>query len=209
MAHLNHLLLVYAAYLIAIATPGPSNMAIMGVAMSQGRKPAIVLALGVITGSWCWAMLAATGLSAVLSNYAHALFAIKIAGGLYLLYLAYKSARSAMTKPKLETISDVAKAPAYFALYRRGLLMHLTNPKAVLGWIAIMSIGLQPGAEPSTLAAILAGCAVLGILIFCGYALLFSTAPAVRIYQRSKRYIEGVLAVFFGFAGIKMLMSRV
>ena len=210
MAHLNHLLLVYAAYLIAIATPGPSNMAIMGVAMSQGRKPAIVLALGVITGSWCWAMLAATGLSAVLSNYSHALFAIKIAGGLYLLYLAYKSARSAMTKLKLETISDeVAKAPAYFALYRRGLLMHLTNPKAVLGWIAIMSIGLQPGAEPSTLAAILAGCAVLGILIFCGYALLFSTAPAVRIYQRSKRYIEGVLAVFFGFAGIKMLMSRV
>ena len=210
MAHLNHLLLVYAAYLIAIATPGPSNMAIMGVAMSQGRKPAIVLALGVITGSWCWAMLAATGLSAVLSNYAHALFAIKIAGGFYLLYLAYKSARSAMTKPKLETISDeVAKAPAYFALYRRGLLMHLTNPKAVLGWIAIMSIGLQPGAEPSTLAAILAGCAVLGILIFCGYALLFSTAPAVRIYQRIKRYIEGVVAVLFGFAGIKMLMSRV
>lgn len=210
MAHLNHLLLVYAAYLIAIATPGPSNMAIMGVAMSQGRKPAVVLALGVITGSWCWAMLAATGLSAVLSNYAHALFAIKIAGGLYLLYLAYKSARSAMTKPKLETISgEGAKAPAYFALYRRGLLMHLTNPKAVLGWIAIMSIGLQPGAEPSTLAAILAGCAVLGIVIFCGYALLFSTAPAVRIYQRSKRYIEGVLAVFFGFAGIKMLMSRV
>lgn len=210
MAHLNHLLLVYAAYLIAIATPGPSNMAIMGVAMSQGRKPAVVLAFGVITGSWCWAMLAATGLSAVLSSYAHALFAIKIAGGLYLLYLAYKSARSAMSKPKLQTVSDeVAKAPAYLALYRRGLLMHLTNPKAVLGWIAIMSIGLQPGAEPSTLVAILAGCAVLGVLIFCGYALLFSTAPAVRVYQRSKRYIEGVLAVFFGFAGIKMLMSRV
>lgn len=210
MAHLNHLLLVYAAYLIAIATPGPSNMAIMGVAMSQGRKPAVVLALGVITGSWCWAMLAATGLSAVLSSYAHALFAIKIAGGLYLLYLAYKSARSAMSKPKIQTVSEeVAKAPAYLALYRRGLLMHLTNPKAVLGWIAIMSIGLQPGAEPSTLVAILAGCAVLGVVIFCGYALLFSTAPAVRVYQRSKRYIEGVLAVFFGFAGIKMLMSRV
>jgi threonine/homoserine/homoserine lactone efflux protein len=210
MAHLNHLLLVYAAYLIAIATPGPSNMAIMGVAMSQGRKPAVVLALGVITGSWCWAMLAATGLSAVLSSYAHALVAIKIAGGMYLLYLAYKSARSAMSKPKPQAASgELAQAPAYFALYRRGLLMHLTNPKAVLGWIAIMSIGLQPGAEPSTLVEILAGCAVLGVIIFCGYALLFSTAPAVRIYQRSKRYIEGVLAVFFGFAGIKMLMSRV
>jgi threonine efflux protein len=209
MAQIDQLLLVYLAYIIAVASPGPSNMAIMGVAMSQGRKPALVLAFGVITGSQCWAFLAATGLSAVLSQYAHALFAIKIAGGLYLLYLAYKSARSAVSRDVPQTTENqTVQAPDYVALYRRGLLMHLTNPKAILGWIAIMSIGLQPGAGSSTLAAILVGCAFLGIVIFCGYALLFSTAPAIRVYQRSRRYIEGVLAMVFGFAGIRLLLSR-
>ena len=211
MIDFNQLLLVYIAYIIAVASPGPSNMTIMGVAMSQGRAPAIVLAFGVVTGSLSWATLAATGVAAVLATYAQALFFIKIAGGLYLLYLAYKSARSAFSKPaaQADMPENMGGRPEYWKLYRRGLLLHLTNPKAILGWIAVMSLGLKPGAGPSTLAAIIGGCGALGIIIFCGYALLFSTAPAIRIYQRSKRYIETVLALFFGFAGIKLLLSRV
>ncbi|MDS7597691.1 LysE family translocator [Agrobacterium tumefaciens] len=209
MQHLDHLLLVYTAYIIAVASPGPSNMAIMGVAMSQGRKPALMLALGVVTGSFSWAALAATGISAVLATYAQALFVIKIAGGVYLLYLAFKSARSAMShQPFRVMAAEEGRRPDYRALYRRGLFLHIANPKAVLGWIAIMSIGLRPGADASTLTAILIGCGILGVTIFCGYALLFSTAPAIRIYQRSRRYIEGALAMFFGFAGIRLLLSR-
>ncbi len=211
MIDFHQLLLVYIAYVIAVASPGPSNMTIMGVAMSRGRTPAIVLAIGVITGSLFWAALTATGLSAVLATYANALFVIKIAGGLYLLYLAYKSARSAFSPAVAQMLvhTPVVGRAEYLQLYRRGLLMHLTNPKAILGWIAIMSLGLKPGAGASTLIAILGGCGVLGMIIFCGYAVLFSTAPAIRIYQRSKRYIESVLALFFGFAGIKLLMTRV
>ncbi|WHA41844.1 LysE family translocator [Agrobacterium larrymoorei] len=210
MLDLHQLLIVYIAYIIAVASPGPSNMTIMGVAMSQGRAPAIVLALGVMTGSLCWATVAATGLSAVLATFANALFVIKIAGGFYLLYLAYKSARSAFAKvPQAEPGALATSRADYIKLYRRGLLLHLTNPKAVLGWLAIMSLGLKPGAGPATLAAIIGGCAILGLTIFCGYALLFSTAPAIRIYQKAKRSIEVTLALFFGFAGIKLLLSRV
>jgi threonine/homoserine/homoserine lactone efflux protein len=211
MIDFHQLLLVYIAYIIAVASPGPSNMTIMGVAMSRGRAPAIVLAIGVITGSLFWATLTATGLSAVLATYANALFFIKIAGGFYLLYLAYKSARSAFEPAAAQAflVTPIVGRAEYLQIYRRGLLLHLTNPKAILGWIAIMSLGLKPGAGASTLAAIIGGCGLLGITIFCGYALLFSTAPAIRIYQRARRYIETVLALFFGFAGIKLLMARI
>ena len=44
---LHHLLLVFTAYVIAAASPGPSNMRIMGVAMHQGRQAALTLAAGV------------------------------------------------------------------------------------------------------------------------------------------------------------------
>ena len=207
--YFDQLLLVYAAYVIATASPGPSNMAIMGVAMSHGRAPALVLAAGIVTGSLFWAILAATGISTVLSAYADALVALKIAGGLYLLYLACRSARSALAATVPQTLSRADGSRAdYASVYRRGVLLHLTNPKAILAWIAIMSLGLKPDAAPYTLAAILGGCLVLGIIVFGGYALIFSTGPMVYAYRKARRWIEGTLAVFFGFAGLRLLSAK-
>lgn len=206
LEHVHHLMLVYAAYLIAVASPGPSNMAIMGVAMNQGRASAVALALGVMTGSLFWAVLAAAGISTILAEYADALFAIKIAGGLYLLYFAYKSARSALSSHVQQVRTDTPTKRT--RLYRRGVLLHLTNPKSILGWIAIMSLGLRPDAPSYTLQAIIAGCAILGVTVFVGYALMFSTAVMGRAYRKSRRWIEGTLAMFFGYAGIRLLLSK-
>lgn len=203
---LNDLMLVYAAYLIAVASPGPSTMAIMGVALSQGRASAVALALGVMTGSLFWAVLAAAGMSTVLASYAEALVLIKIAGGFYLLYLAYKSARSALATPARQ--ARTAPKTKRTMLYRRGVLLHLTNPKSILGWVAIMSLGLRPDAPPNTFQAIIAGCAILGLSVFVGYALIFSTAFMGRAYQKSRRWIEGTLAMVFGYAGIRLLLSK-
>lgn len=143
-------------------------MAIMGVAMRQGRAAAVALALGVMTGSLIWAGLA-VGISALLARFAGALYAIKIAGGLYLLYFAWKSAKSA---PGRRGARQIQTGPAMTrrALYTRGVLLHLSNPKSILGWIAILSLGLRPDAAGYTLAAILGGCAVLGVVVFVGYA---------------------------------------
>ncbi|WP_092986684.1 LysE family translocator [Rhizobium sp. NFR03] len=206
MVQLHHLGLVYVAYLLAAASPGPSNMAIMGVAMQQGRAPAVFLALGIMTGSLFWAVLAATGISTVLTTFAGAIFVLKIAGGLYLLFLAVKAGRSALAvhSRSAGTIDDAKPID----LYRRGLLLHLTNPKAILGWIAIMTLGLGPDASSTTLVAILAGCAVLGLVVFLGYALVFSTGMMGRAYLRCRRWVEGALALAFGAAGIRLLLSR-
>jgi threonine/homoserine/homoserine lactone efflux protein len=203
MDQLHHLLMVYAVYILGTASPGPSNMTIMAVAMQYGRRPALTLAAGVMTGSLSWAALAATGLSAILATYADALLAIKIGGGLYLLYLAWKSGRAAFQAKDKAPVN----APQV-ALYRRGLLMHLTNPKAIMSWLAVMSLGLQPDSPAIILPAILAGCATLGTLIFGGYAVLFSTAPMVRAYRRARRWIEGSLACMFSYAGLRLLLSR-
>lgn len=202
------LLAVYTVYTIAVASPGPSNMAIMGVAMGQGRMPALVLAAGIMTGSMVWAVLAATGVSTLLAAYANALTAIKIGGGLYLLYLAVKSARSALKVGEDEARQERGLID-YRRLYWRGLMLHLTNPKSILAWIAIMSLGLKSDAPGHTASATIAGCAVIGLTTFGGYALIFSAQPMVRLYQKARRWIEATLALFFGFAGIRLLLSRV
>ncbi len=206
MDHLQQLALVYLTYLITIASPGPSNMAIMGTAMNHGRAHGVALALGVLTGSLCWASLAAAGISTLLTRFAEALIVMKLAGGLYLLFLAWKSAKSAMTE-KSSTVADVTPA-SRLASYRRGVLLHLTNPKAILGWGAIMTLGLKPDAPAYTLPAIIGGCAVLGFIVFIGYALLFSTAAMANGYRKARRVIEGTLAAVFGYAGLRLLLSK-
>ncbi|TIO53871.1 MAG: hypothetical protein E5X80_08250 [Mesorhizobium sp.] len=55
--------------------------------------------------------------------------------------------------------------------------------------------------------AIIAGCAFLGLFAFVGYALLFSTAVMGHAYQKS-RWIEGTLAMGFGYVGIRLLFSK-
>lgn len=83
--NLNHLLIVYMAYVVAAGSPGPSTMRIMGTAMQQGRQAALALSAGVVTGSIFWGIMAATGISALLASYAQALVILKVLGGCYLL----------------------------------------------------------------------------------------------------------------------------
>ena len=81
----TNLLLAYAAYFVGTASPGPSNLAIMSIAASHGRKAALMFALGVISGSMFWAMVATLGVSAALIAYSQFIVAVKVFGGLYLL----------------------------------------------------------------------------------------------------------------------------
>jgi threonine/homoserine/homoserine lactone efflux protein len=189
-------LIAYSAYFVGTASPGPSNLAIMSLAMSAGRRSALTFALGVVSGSFFWALLASLGLSAVLATCSECLVAIKIAGGLYLLWLGFKSARSAFA-PRALPASEARRNEPLKRLYLRGLLLHLTNPKAVLVWMSIVS-----------LAPIVLGCMCIGVSVFSSYALLFSTASARRVYVAIRRWLDGSLAIMFGVAGLKMLTSR-
>jgi threonine/homoserine/homoserine lactone efflux protein len=200
--------LAFGAYFLAAASPGPSNMAIMGAAMRDGRIPALILASGVMTGSLLWAVLAATGISTLLATYAQALFIIKVLGGIYLLYLAMRAGKSAMKPIPDFSSADSARATLrYLPLYCQGVLMHIGNPKAIMSWMAIMSLGLREDAPSGTLPAIIGGCALLGVIIFGGYAIIFSTARMSACYSRLGRWIQGLFSALFAVAGLKLLVS--
>lgn len=207
-AHLPGIILAYSAFLLSIMSPGPNVLAIMGTSMSVGRRSGLALAMGVAAGSFVWAVLTATGLSAVLGSYAFVLTGIKILGGLYLLWLAYKAFKSAASAHDIEARAfegDVLSPSGYFV---RGLTIQLTNPKAALAWIAIISLGLSANAPVWVAFVIVAGTTVLSLIIHMVYALAFSSRPMVRMYGAARRWIQGSLGVLFAFAGVKLLTSR-
>ncbi|MCG8494381.1 MAG: LysE family translocator, partial [Sneathiellales bacterium] len=165
------------------------------------------LALGIASGSVVWGSLTAIGLTSVLLVYASIVTAIKIAGALYLLWLAFKAFKSAARAGDPATHSLNLKGGS-FSYFRRGLLIQLTNPKAALTWIAIMSLGITATTPfwVSSLIVILAS--ILSTLGHLAYAVLFSTSPVVRVYIKARRYIEAGLGTFFCFASYKLLTSK-
>lgn len=200
---MNDIWIAWIAFAVASASPGPSTMAIMGTSLAYGRGAGLNFAGGVVTGSVIWGILSALGTAALLSQAAWMLTGLKIAGGSYLLWMAYKSGKSAL-RPTPATKPDIPDK----GFYKRGLALHLTNPKAVFGWTAIVVLGMPAGAPAFNTFIILAGCAVMAVIINFGYAFAFSTKRVVETYKRTRRSIDGVLATLFALAGLRLLTWR-
>jgi threonine/homoserine/homoserine lactone efflux protein len=201
-----HLTLIMLAAFIAVASPGPAVLAIAGTSMKAGRRSGLVFASGVTTGSLTWSIGAAAGLSAVMLANAWLIELIRYFGAAYLLFLAFKSARSALT-PGGATLQGLAAASPRRA-FVRGLTLHLTNPKAILFFGSLYSFGVPADATVADLALIVAAVGVQSAIVLHGYALLFSNPMVVAGYLRLRRWFDGAFAAAFGYAGYKILSAK-
>ncbi len=198
--------LILLAALVSTGSPGPAILAIAGTSMTSGRRAGLATAAGVTTGSWMWSMMAAFGLGAVMLSHVWLFETIRMLGAGYLLFLAVKSARAAL-RPGIIEITG-RHVPSLRRAYGNGLALHLTNPKAILFFGSLFSLGVPPGSSWENLATIIAAVGIQSALIFLGYALLFSSARMVRVYSRFRRAFEAVFACVFGAAGFRILTAR-
>lgn len=86
--------------------------------------------------------------------------------------------------------------------------MHLTNPKAIVVWLSVVSLAMPGGARQADALAFVLSCAPISTAIFCCYALAFSTDAARRAYRAGERWVNAVLAGVFAVAGVRMLLAR-
>ena len=94
------------------------------------------------------------------------------------------------------------------AAYIGGVALHVSNPKAILSWGAVYAVAVPPGSGVMQLAGVGAFLFTGSILIFIGYALLFSTESAMRRYAAARRWFEALFGVLFGGAAIAILTAR-
>ncbi len=206
MNEINYILIITAGF-FAIASPGPATLAIAGTSMSQGRMAGVSLALGVLTGSMVWSVSTAFGIATILQANVWLFTIVKYCGALYLLYLAGKSLRSAFGNNSLALNGNyVASCKTN---YFKGLLIHLTNPKAILFFGSLYSVGVPAGTNAIQLISVIALVAAISASIFFGYAFLFSNATARDVYLKSKVYFELAFGAVFAFAGVKLLVNEV
>lgn len=200
-----NIILAWAALFLVAISPGPSVMAIMSVSMAHGRRAGFVFTTGCMTGAATWAVLAGLGLSAWLTSYANGIIILKILGGLYLIWMAYRSLKSSLAADK--KLTNNPKIVSRKSLYSRGLALHLTNPKAILSWAAVITLSQSESGSTSVLIFALLGCLAITFLIHFAYAAIFASRTAMVAYAKARRWIEGVLAAVFGYAGLRLLTN--
>ena len=195
------------AFLVVAASPGPANIAAATVAMRFGRGPALLFGFGLSAGLAVWGLVAASGLGALLQASPPLLVAMKVGGGLYLLWLAFLAGRSA-AQPHPATPSGDDRAPVERGRwFRRSLILNLSNPKAVVAWMAVLAMGLDAGTGPVQVALVTALCIAIGILNYTAHAVAFSTRGLMAGYRRLQRWIEGAVACLFALAGFGLIRS--
>ena len=127
----------FAAAVLVTLWPGPDNLMVLSLGISRGRAQGVAFGLGCALGCLSHTTLAALGVSALIAASATAFLALKIAGGLYLVWLGIQAMRShASINPA--TKPGEAGAESLWSLFSKGLIANAVNPKVILFFLAFL-----------------------------------------------------------------------
>jgi threonine efflux protein len=189
--------------LVALVSPGPDFVVVTRTVLARGSRAGFAVALGIAVGVFFYATLAMTGLAVILHQFAFLMAAIKIAGALYLFWLAIQIWKSAGAMPTLEKGDDADKT--FMQDFTLGFITNLTNPKAIAFFSSVFAVALVPDVGIATKISIPILCALLAVLWF-GFVSFGFGRPAVRLaYARLKTNLDRFTALLMAGFGVKLL----
>ncbi len=147
------LLTFLAAATLVIVAPGPDTLLVTRNVFRRGRRGGLVTAAGTVTGLALWSVAAALGLSALLSASRVGYDVVRVAGGLYLIWLGVQSLRSHGTQARAAA-TEAAPMPMHRA-YLSGVLSNLLNPKIGVFFVTFLPGFVPAGAPVGATAALL------------------------------------------------------
>ena len=203
-----------AALLLGIA-PGPDNIFVLTQSALFGVGAGIITTLGLVTGLCVHTTAVALGVAAIFQTSALAFTLLKVAGAGYLLWLAWLSFRAGASTTD---VADGAAGrtgsnfPGYMTLYRRGIVMNVTNPKVSLFFLAFLPQFCDPARGSVAMQVLsLAGLFMLATIVVFWTVAALGGRLAVW-FNRSKRgqiMMQRVAGcVFVGLASALLLSGR-
>lgn len=197
-----------AAAMLITLSPGPDNMMVLGIGMSKGRARGIAFGLGCALGCLSHTLLATIGVSALIAASPVAFTALKVAGGLYLVWLGLQALRS---RGGAHAAAVGNGAEPLRVLFARGLLANAINPKVVLFFLSflpqfVVAAHGHANLQTAQLGLIFTAQAVVlfGLLGF------FSGAVGQWLNRRPSAgmWLDRLAGGIFVALGLKLLVSR-
>ena len=205
MVSCDNLLLFVAASVLLALTPGPNMLYLISRTLAQGRVAGILSLLGTTSGLVVHVVAAALGLSAILISLPLAYDALRWAGAVYLLWLAWDAVRASADRPGGPGLEAPKLAqPAPSTLFRTGMLTSILNPKVALFYLALFPQFVDVGrggvlAQSLTLGAVqvLIGAACDGLFVLAA-ARMAGWLRRRPVWAAAQRWL--LASVFAGIA---------
>lgn len=183
------------------AAPGAVNTEALRRGVARGARSTLLVETGSLIGDSLWAVLALTGVT-LLTRYLAVQIVLGIAGGFFLLRLAWLALAEAFTK-RSERAQNVSSARGDFAT---GVVFGLANPVGLAFWSGLGSSVVASGATGWQFVFFFAGF-FLGAVLWC-----FAISAAIRwgrrwIHPRLFRWINALCGLALGFFGVRVLWT--
>ena len=193
-------LLFAVAYGMAVITPGPGVMAVVGHVLGRGLKGIVGLVLGIVAGDLVWFTAAVLGLAVLANSFALVFTAVKWAGAAYLLWLAFQMWRASGTM----AVEAQAGARGHGASFLAGLSLTLGNPKTMSFYLALLPVMVDlPHLTMGGFLEIVALILIMLPVIMAGYALAASRARGLFRSPTAMRRVNRLAAcALAGAAGM-------
>ena len=197
------ILSIGAAQMVAVVSPGPSFLITARTAVVRSRADGVKVAAGLAAGTVIWAGAALFGLNALFHAVPVLFTAMKIAGALFLLWIALQIFVHA--KVPLQFEGEGAQGNPFW----RGFWVQLSNPKVMVFFGSIF-IAMLPESPPLWLLF-----ALLAVVVFNEFwwytvvALFFGAGPVRAFYLRAKIWIDRMTGLFLGALGLRLLWGAV
>lgn len=201
------LLLITSIHLLAAASPGPDFVLVSQQTLTNGKKAGLMCSLGIALGLSVHILYSAFGLAAVVANSSTALWAIKLLGGSYLIYLGTKSLQS---KPELTCIENQTqqKPCNWKKSIGLGFLCNALNPKAPVYFVALFTLVLSPEMPLYQLGIYGLWMMFIQLAWFSSLVILLSKPSVNRGFSKFGHWINRLLGGAMIVLGVKVILSR-
>lgn len=185
----------------AIASPGAALLYFIKSCVSGGRRNGIAVGVGLGVAAALWTLAALLGLETIFALFPWTYTVLKVAGALYLIWIAVQTWRHAHD-PLADNDRPTGRA------FVSGLLVNAGNPKSMLFAAAVIVVVFPQGLDGHDIALIVANHLVLEIAFYSLFALALSSAPARRGYLGLKPLLDRIAATLLGALGLRLLLER-
>lgn len=166
---------------VFVVVPGPSVLFVISRGVALGRKAALLTVVGNTIGVVLLVLLVALGIGAVVERSILAYEVLRLGGALYIVYLGVQAVRH---RRSLATVLDVTAVRSSRQVVREGLVVGITNPKAIVFYTAVLPQFVDRGGAPVPVQLVALG------LILAVVALISDSMWAV-LAGSARRWLAG------------------
>lgn len=199
---LAQLVLFVGTLAVAILSPGPGVIAVSQSAFAMGRARALPYGWGLALGASLWCLFALAGLTVLFRVVPWTYVALKVLGGAYLVWIAWK-----MWKHAPDPLPDPAEK-RFGSGFWGGLILNLSNPKPALFYSAVLLSIFPATLSLGDKAAIYLTAVSVELGFYTALATLMALPLLRRRYYAAKFWIDRVAAGLIGLLGISLILRH-